>query len=655
MKRGHNSPHHDSMVLLDPIHDSAPDSSERMVSNLDDLCISVRSKTPSLMESSDSGSSVASSQMITSQENQLVFEKEELRVLIYTACYNIIDGVTLTIRKLEHEILAEGGKVCILSTSSGNPSNTNLVPCHPNRTVHFLDNSVDIFFFENAKDPNLSYRLGFHLSPNQRQQIDAFNPTVVHISSLDVTASHLITYARDMQVPLMGSYHSNIPEYFLFLPGLHWMKPTLERIFRHFYNFFQALYVPTPYIQRTLIEEQKMDRITDVKIWGRGVDLDRFTPTNRTHHFRRTHNIPDSCPVILFVGRLVPEKRIDIFAAVVRRLNSENVNFRAVVVGAGVSDYHVRSLKNTINLGWLDGDRLTEAYASSDIFLFPSSVETFGNVTLEAAASGLPLVVESKCSGHLVKAGVNGYACEAGNVDSFYEGTIKLILDDHMREAYSKASTALSETMEQSTIVRQMIQNYRDISNSFHDEYDGLHQNRDVKYRNRDSFLLGMEPRPFGFGCVSHIFIRGLQVTGNLLKFFVFCKERILSRLRCGWSCDHTGRVTGKDDGMETSLATILEGEEDDIHLREAGLLVSKSDTPKDEVNEEENGSRGFCCKWTVRCLDSRWAIKTCLYMLVFLSQFFRCMSWLRGRCTLPFTCECRKKYFCTGAKKRKS
>ena len=75
----------------------------------------------------------------------------------------------------------------------------------------------------------------------------------------------------------------------------------------------------------------------------------------------------------------------------------------------------ILALPNTKFLGWLSGDALKVAYASSDVFLFPSAVETFGNVTLEAAASGLPLVVEAGCSGHLVNHGVNGFACSGAD------------------------------------------------------------------------------------------------------------------------------------------------------------------------------------------------------------------------------------------------
>merc|ERR1712226_479962 len=122
-----------------------------------------------------------------------------------------------------------------------------------------------------------------------------------------------------------------------------------------------------------------------------------------------------------------PEKRPDIFCKVIRKLHQRKIPFKALVVGKGPVEEEVKGLPNTVFAGWMSGDDLSTAYASCDVFLFPSAVETFGNVTLEAASSGLPLVVESGCSGHLVNHGVNGFACLDGNVDAYFDGTLCLL------------------------------------------------------------------------------------------------------------------------------------------------------------------------------------------------------------------------------------
>lgn len=161
--------------------------------------------------------------------------------------------MTVTIRKLEREILASGGQVCILTTNSGDPENSNLVAPHSNRELLFLDNAVPISFAA-------GYSMGVGLSKSVRRKILEFDPTIIHITAPDLTCLHVMTFARRWKIPLMGTYHSNIPDYMLFVPGMRWLKPVLEFLFRHMYNFLLVLYVPTPFIKNTLIEQQQMDR-----------------------------------------------------------------------------------------------------------------------------------------------------------------------------------------------------------------------------------------------------------------------------------------------------------------------------------------------------------------------------------------------------------
>ena len=94
---------------------------------------------------------------------------------------------------------------------------------------------------------------------------------------------------------------------------------------------------------------------------------------------------------------------------------------KALVVGSGTFERTMSALRHVSCCGWLSGTALGEAYASSDILLFPSDVETFGNVTLEALSSGCPAVVEAECSGHLVDNEVNGFTCKSNNAEEFYQ------------------------------------------------------------------------------------------------------------------------------------------------------------------------------------------------------------------------------------------
>ena len=399
----------------------------------------------------------------------------------------------------------------ILTTRSGDINNTNRDGTHPNREVLFLNNSVPIPFLEDPNNPTLQYHLGYSLSRETRAKLDEFEPSIVHVTVPDNLCLHLIQYAREREIPLMGTYHSNIPEYMDHYPGLSWLKPLLGTFFLHQYGFLQHLYVPTPYIHQHLCDIYSMDKATKLQIWGRGIDLERFSPSHRSLKFRRSLGIDDDEVVICWVGRCVPEKRTDIFANVIRRLHARGVPIRTLIVGRGPSEDDFRTLPNVTFCGWLDGEQLSVAYASSDVFLFPSSVETFGNVTLEAAASGLPLVVEARCSGHLVNDDLNGFACT--DEESFFQATLSLCLDSELRESCARASREHSLKFEKRAIVRQMLDNYSRVTDEFYCEYGGHHENRDRKYLAQDgSFTAGSYPRPSALALVEYVFITAFRV-----------------------------------------------------------------------------------------------------------------------------------------------
>jgi glycosyltransferase involved in cell wall biosynthesis len=402
---------------------------------------------------------------------------------------------------------------------------------HPNRSVIFLDNSIPLAFLVDPHHPENTYHMGFSLSKGVKASIEAFEPTLVHITVPDCTCLHLIQYAREKELPLMGTYHSNIPEYMTHYPGMGWLKPVLASFFRHEYNFLQALYVPTPFIHRHLSNKYHMDQVTNLGVWGRGIDLELFSPKHRSQAFRARYGFGERDVVLTWVGRLVPEKRPDIFCEVVRRLAQEGIPSRALVVGAGVCEDEIKALPNTTFAGWMSGDELATAYASSDIFLFPSAVETFGNVTLEAAASGLPLVVEAGCSGHLVNHGVNGFACQDGDVEAYYNSTLCLVLDDMRRKSMSEEGRKFAMQFEKRVVCRRMIENYSKATDEFYGVYGGHHANRDQIYSRKGypSFHGGSHPRPLLLKAVEALSLLIFVTIYYMSSVFLDVRERMFA------------------------------------------------------------------------------------------------------------------------------
>lgn len=562
--------------------------------------------------------------------------------------------VTLTLRKLEQELLAAGHAVCVLTTVSGDPAYTHLDGEHPNRQLLFLDNSIPIPFLTDPNNPALSYQLGFNMSPSIVKKIIDFEPTVIHIAVPDCTALHLVQYARTKEIPLMGTYHSNIPEYMDHYPGLGWLKHILWGFFRHQYNFYQALYVPTPYIKNFLIESQKMDRITSLQIWGRGVDVQKFQPGFRNMQFRRNMGIADHEVVICWCGRLVPEKRVDIFCDTVRRLDEEGLNFRALVVGAGPCEDEVKALPRTLFCGWMNADELAVAYASSDIFLFPSSVETFGNVTLEAMASGLPVVVEAGCSGHLVHEDENGFACPAGNKNAFYEATRQLVTNKSMRQAYSERSRELSLTLEKRAVVQQMLSNYTKVTNTFFTEFGGRHRNRDAAYKRPHSFVAGNHPRPLLLRLVEFLFIVLFRVIWNMTHAFFSMQRTVLAMRPAAFPDSRTSspvsspssspkRTPVKKASFEpprvispTPSPSIVEMQDVDLGAPPSDPLVSDTDEDCETNTTVSSGNDSESVQSSRKALGDG-NISSALSIGFIRSAEFLCLleSHLRNSCTL--------------------
>jgi phosphatidylinositol alpha 1,6-mannosyltransferase len=212
-------------------------------------------------------------------------------------------------------------------------------------------------------------------------------------------------------------------------------------------------------------DEWGYGQATELKEWGRGVDMNLFTPDRRSYAFRSSKGITENDVVVLWVSRIVPEKRPEIWFHVIKRLQDEGLPVKPLVVGTGTYEKNFLTLKNVSCCGWVSGTAIGEAYASSDILLFPSDVETFGNVTLEALCSGCPCVVEKKCGEHLVENGVNGLTCPAGDTEAFYQATKKLVIDAHLRHQMSIAARQKAAKYDRNIILQQMAENYKVRSN----------------------------------------------------------------------------------------------------------------------------------------------------------------------------------------------
>ncbi len=260
-----------------------------------------------------------------------------------------------------------------------------------------------------------SYRLSLPFFQDIRRELDRFHPDLVHVSSPTPSGWRGLRYAKTRGLPAVAAYHTHFASY-LKQYGAGFMKPATWRYLRYFYNKFDAVLVPCRRTKQ-LLEERGFQGL---RIWRRGVETDRFTPAFRSRSLRRRLR-NEKEPILLFVGRLAPEKNLQMLVEMHRRLQSTNTDHRLAVVGDGpLRDKLEKKLPEAAFPGFLQGKALSRWYASADVFVFPSTSETFGNVVLEAAASGLPSVVAN--SGgvvNLVKNGRTGFLTRPDDPEDF--------------------------------------------------------------------------------------------------------------------------------------------------------------------------------------------------------------------------------------------
>ena len=274
-------------------------------------------------------------------------------------------------------------------------------------------------------------------------QLKLFQPDVIHVTGPSELGILGATFARKMGVPLAASWHTNVHEYLAkrmrkltgLLPAQHVAKAergieaaTLD-VAARFYKLAQVLFAPNPELCAMLERETG----EPCHLMRRGVDTELFSPV------RRRRSIEDGRITLGYVGRLSVEKNIALLVRVAKELRATGVAVRFLIVGQGGDEALLREqLPEADFAGVLRGEGLAEAYADMDIFLFPSHTDTFGNVVLEALASGVPAVVTPGGGPkYIVQDGVTGFVVEDSG---FSDSVARLAKDGAMLERMRSAA-----------------------------------------------------------------------------------------------------------------------------------------------------------------------------------------------------------------------
>ena len=356
--------------------------------------------------------------------------REPLRIALFTGNFNYTrDGATQTLNRLvDHLRGPVGADVRIYS------------PTSPDQTPEETSDLVSIPSVSLPGRPEYRFALG--LTAAARQDVTSFAPDIVHLSTPDLLGFQAQRLAKAMQTPVVASLHTRFETYFAYY-GLGWIEPLIEQTLRGFYQRCDFVLVP----HAAMAREMAVDDLTGrVRVWSRGVDGALFDPARRDMEWRRSLGISDDEPVILFLGRVVMEKGLAVFADTVDLLRAEGVKFRVLVIGDGPArPWLAQRMPDAVFTGFLTGSELARAATCADIFLNPSATEAFGNVTLEAMACGLAVVcADLDNSRALVAQGVSGMMCPPSDAGAYARAIAGLIARPATRQALGRAARLAS-------------------------------------------------------------------------------------------------------------------------------------------------------------------------------------------------------------------
>lgn len=298
-----------------------------------------------------------------------------------------------------------------------------------------------------SKQVETFYSLQFFLYPECRLSLASsrrvqeimkdFKPDVIHMVTEFNMGWAGMQSAKKLNIPSISTFTTNFPAYLKYYK-LEALQPILWEYFRWYHNQNALTVCPSQDTKKELIE----NGLHSVDVWGRGIDTQLYTPQKRSLMLRKQLGLENHI-ILLYVGRIAVEKDLDVLFDAYRSLqNSSSKKVALVLAGDGpMLDKYKKEYenRNVYFLGYVKGEALASLYASSDVFVFPSSTETLGNVVLEAMASGLPIVaVDSGGVRDNIIPGVNGFLQKPRDAHSFVEALHRLIENEAVRISMGK-------------------------------------------------------------------------------------------------------------------------------------------------------------------------------------------------------------------------
>ncbi|WP_266168967.1 glycosyltransferase family 4 protein [Dyella subtropica] len=379
-----------------------------------------------------------------------------MRIGIVTETYPPeINGVALTVHSLAAGLASRGHTVDLI---------------RPRQAQPFKDEpgivAVEMRGASLPRYPGL--RFGLPAGRLLRERWTRLRPDAIYVATEGPLGWSAVRTANKLGIPAATGFHTRFDAYANHY-GVGFLTPIVRNYLRRFHRRAAATLVPTD----ALASELSALGVDSARLLRRAVDTQLFHPRYRDASLRAAWGVDGNTPVVLYVGRIAPEKNLDLAVRTFRAIQQQVPKARYVWVGDGPARAALQAAHpDFIFAGMQRGEALARHYASADLFPFPSLSETFGNVILEALAAGLPVVAyeEGAAREHL-DTGINGYRIEAGNETAFIEATTTLACNASLIRHMGRAAQASIANLSPDAVIREFETLLSELAKEHSDEH----------------------------------------------------------------------------------------------------------------------------------------------------------------------------------------
>lgn len=368
---------------------------------------------------------------------------QRLRIAFVTETYPPeVNGVSMTVARVVEGMRARQHQVQLVRLRQ-----------------HAADTPVHADAYDEVLMPGLpiprypELKMGLPQTRALRRLWAAQRPDLVHIATEGPLGWSALRAAQQLGVPVSSDFRTNFHAYAQHY-GISLLQRPVLAYLRYFHRRTACTMVPTESLRRELTEQG----FRDLSVVARGVDTQRFHPAKRSAALRQAWGAGDDDPVVICVGRLAPEKNLNDLVSAYQAMCRGQPRTRLVLVGDGPARQALQAAcPQAILAGSRSGEDLSAHYASADLFLFPSLTETFGNVTPEAMASGLPvLAYDYAAAAQLIQPGENGVLARYGVAEDFIRQAACLVADPAQARRMGCAARQTADRLAWDAVIDQV-------------------------------------------------------------------------------------------------------------------------------------------------------------------------------------------------------